>query len=197
MAHGSGDCDWVIHQCHDLIVLRNDYAVGYQIDYLLTENNQIKQEEHFLVSMAAKAILREACFSPIMSESECEWVILTCLMDWREAYRRRGVPYNHPCLWAFQRAINHRFYISFPAWRARLIDIFLVAHSMPLIEDVKCEEDSDEACVICTDNYAIMTVGECGHTVMCRQCAMKIRNSTNVCPICRAHTSYLFVLATS
>ncbi len=53
-------------------------------------------------------------------------------------------------------------------------------------KDEKLKEDyeNNTNCIICEENVRTLTIDECGHFCCCFACARKIKESTNLCPIC-------------
>ncbi|KAK3125758.1 hypothetical protein QOZ80_7BG0609390 [Eleusine coracana subsp. coracana] len=51
------------------------------------------------------------------------------------------------------------------------------------------DEDDENCCVVCTDPLVLAAVGRCGHRVVCRKCAVRLRffYRNKRCCICRAY----------
>ena len=60
---------------------------------------------------------------------------------------------------------------------------------------VKQAQDPENLCLVCFENPSEIVIMECGHSDVCKPCAMDIWRSSNKCFICQENISYYLVVA--
>lgn len=92
---------------------------------------------------------------------------------------------------------------SEPEWLADLVDDFdggvsspaarrgFVERSVRLCASLQLQLDTVQRCVVCLESARGTLLQPCGHTHLCRQCAIRIMGTSRCCPVCtQAVTSW-------